>query len=357
MPQKPKLFFICENCIVHYCLLPEKGLFLARLRRGGYNINVYSKDFEEMKKKFIAAFKKQTVGLSNQDGIICTAERRNSCDISFGTYGEQWLETKKKLVKPSTFKEYKRVFYNDVVPLYGELKLNDITRAMIQNDLLRIFDATPKKAEKMQLMLSCIFNMAEEDYQIRSPMKKVVLPFREAKKGSALTKAEEYVLINYCVSKPELKASSALLVLYLFGLRTSELKTVKVLDDNWIEVITSKELLGKNEVIRKIPVTAFARRYLKYIDFEVAKNTIPKTISSAIGRIFPKGKVTPHHPHELRYTFITRCKECGVNPELVMLWDGHEEDKDVKSSKVDRGYTDYSEEYQLEQARLVDYEI
>lgn len=183
------------------------------------------------------------------------------------------------------------------------------------------------------------------------------LPFREAKKGSAFTKSEEYVLTDYCVSKPDLKASSALLVLYLFGLRTSELKTLKMLDDNWIEVTTSKELLGKNEVRRKIPVTAFARRYIKYIDFEAAKNTIPKTITSAIARIFPKTKVKPHHPHELRYTFITRCKECGVNPELVMLWDGHEEDKDVKSSKVDRGYTDYSEEYQLEQAQLVDYEI
>lgn len=354
MPKKSKLFFIWENYIVHYCLLPEKGLFLARLRRGGYNIIVYSKDYEAMKKKFIAEFNKQTAGLPNQ---TCRIEHHNSCDILFGTYGEQWLEIKRQMVKPSTFKEYVRAFNRDVVPLYGGLKLTDITRAMLQNDLLRIFDTTPKKAEKMHLMLSCIFNMAEEDYQIRNPMKKVVLPFREAKKGSALTKSEERVLTDYCVSKPDLKASSALLVLYLFGLRTSELKTLKVLNDKWIEVTTSKELLGKNEVRRKIPVTAFARRYLKYIDFEVAKNTIPKTITSAIARIFPKDKVKPHHPHELRYTFITRCKECGVNPELVMLWDGHEEDKDVKSSKVDRGYTDYSEEYQLEQAQLVDYEI
>lgn len=356
MPKKSKLFFICENYIVHYCLLPEKGLFLARLRRDGYNVVVYSKDYEEMKKKFIAEFNKQTGGLPNPANVI-RIEQHNCCDILFGTYGKQWLETKKSMVKPSTFKEYERAFYRDVVPLYGKFKLKDITRAMLQKDLLRIFETTPKKAEKMQLMLSCIFNMAEEDYQIRNPMKKVVLPFREAKKGSALTKAEEATLINYCVSKPNLKASSALLVLYLFGLRTSELKTLKVLDDNWIEVITSKELLGRNEVPRKIPVTAFARRYIKYINFGVAKNTIPKTITSAIARIFPKDKVKPHHPHELRYTFITRCKECGVNPELVMLWDGHEEDKDVKSSKVDRGYTDYSEEYQLEQAQLVDYEI
>ena len=354
MSKKSKLFFICENYIVHYSLLPEKGLFLARLRRGGYNVIVYSKNYEAMKKKFIGEFNKQTVGLPNQ---TCRTEHHSNCDILLGTYGEQWLETKKKMVKPSTFHEYERVFNRDVVPRYGELKLKDITRAMLQNDLLRIFETTPKKAEKMQLMLSCIFNMAEEDYQIRNPMKKVELPFREAKKGSALTKAEENVLTNYCVSKSELKASSAIFVLYLFGLRTSELKTLEVLNDNWIEVTTSKELLGKNEVRRKIPITPFARRYLAYIDFEVAKNTIPKTITSAMARIFPKDKVKPHHPHELRYTFITRCKECGVNPELVMLWDGHEEDKDVKSSKVDRGYTDYSEEYQLEQAQLVDYEI
>ena len=105
MPKKSKLFFICENYIVHYCLLPEKGLFLARLRRGGYNVIVYSKDYEAMKKKFIVEFNKQTAGLPNQ----IKTERHNSCEILFGAYGEQWLETKKKMVKPSTFKEYERV--------------------------------------------------------------------------------------------------------------------------------------------------------------------------------------------------------------------------------------------------------
>lgn len=57
------------------------------------------------------------------------------------------------------------------------------------------------------------------------------------------------------------------------------------------------------------------------------------------------------------YTFITRCKECGVNHELVMLWDGHKDDKEVKTSKVDRGYTDYSEEYVLSEAEKVNYEF
>ena len=102
MPKKSKLFFICENYIVYYCLLPEKGLFLARLRRDGYNIIVYSKDYETMKRKFIAKFNKKTGVLPTSETVV-RIDQHNSCDILFGAYGGQWLETKKQMVKPSTF--------------------------------------------------------------------------------------------------------------------------------------------------------------------------------------------------------------------------------------------------------------
>ena len=38
-----------------------------------------------------------------------------------------------------------------------------------------------------------------------------------------------------------------------------------------------------------------------------------------------------------------------------MLWVGHSFDKDVKSSAVDRGYTDYSKEYLVQEAQKIDY--
>ena len=41
--------------------------------------------------------------------------------------------------------------------------------------------------------------------------------------------------------------------------------------------------------------------------------------------------------------------------EAVMLWAGHSFDKDVKSSAVDRGYTDYSQEYLVQEAQKIDY--
>ena len=115
---------------------------------------------------------------------------------------------------------------------------------------------------------------------------------------------------------------------------------------------TSKTKMGRSEVSRSIPFTPVFRRVLPYVDFEKAKNTNVNTIYTTFKRLFPN-----HHTHELRYNFITRAKECGVSGEVVMLWDGHSGDKDVKTSAVDRGYTDYSKEYILTEAEKVNYDL
>ena len=164
-----------------------------------------------------------------------------------------------------------------------------------------------------------------------------------------MTLEEEKKLVDYCIENRNHVTTSALLVLLYTGLRRSELATIKLLD-GWIECDTSKERMGRNVVKRRIPFTPMLKDVLQYINFKSAIEVNFNGLRSALKRVLPNHKV-----HELRYTFITRCKECGVNPEIVMLWDGHESDKDVKSSKIDRGYTDYSTDYQLKQAELVRY--
>ena len=135
-------------------------------------------------------------------------------------------------------------------------------------------------------------------------------------------------------------------------MRRSELQTLRIIDENWLECDTSKEKMGNDVVPRRIPITPMMRKVLPYIDFEKAIQTNVNTINTTIKRLFPN-----HHTHELRYTFITRCKECGINHELVMLWDGHSFDKDVKTSVIDRGYTDYSEKYALTEAEKFNYAL
>ena len=93
------------------------------------------------------------------------------------------------------------------------------------------------------------------------------------------------------------------------------------------------------------------KKIMGMIDFEKVKTANKDTVRDRVKRVFPN-----RHIHEFRYTFITRSKECGVNPEVVMLWVGHESDGDVKTSRVDRGYTTYSDEYLLAEMSKIDYE-
>ena len=345
MPESIRKIFIANNYIVNY-RITSNGYFEARIRRKGMYIEASGRDFETMRKRFmdrLATFYAQPTVTA--EPAISSTPTANT--ILFGDYGREWLKIKEQTTKPSTFKEYERSFRVDLEPTFGKKPLADITRNDLQNYLFGIVGENKhRKAEKLALMLHCIFDMAAEDYDIPSPMKKVVLPAYQTKKGEALTKDEEARLVNYCKSHREVEGTDALLVLLYFGLRKSELKTIQVLDGKWLQCETSKERLGQNVVLRKIPFTPQVKKILPYIDFEKAKNTNLNTISTRMKRLLPN-----HHPHELRHTFISRCKEAGVASEVVSIWAGHSLSGTITSTV----YTHYSEEFQMKEAEKVVY--
>lgn len=346
MPESIRKIFIANNYIVNY-RITSNGYFEARIRRKGMYIEASGRDFETMRKRFmdrLAAFygRPSIQQIEETPAPVATAKT-----VLFRDYGREWLKIKEQTTKPSTFKEYERSFRVDLEPAFGCKPLADITRTDLQNYLFGIVGENKhRKAEKLALMLNCIFDMAAEDYDIPSPMKKVVLPAYQAKKGEALTKDEEARLVNYCKSHKNVEGSDALLVLLYFGLRKSELKSIEIINNQWLQCETSKERLGQNVVFRKIPFTPQARKILPYIDFERAKNTNLNTISTRMKRLLPN-----HHPHELRHTFISRCKEAGVLSEVVSIWAGHSLSGTITSTV----YTHYSEEFQLKEAEKVVY--
>lgn len=346
MPESVRKIFIANNYIVNY-RITSNGYFEARIRRKGMYIEASGRDFETMRKRFmdrLAAFYEHPPiqQIEEPPTPIVTAKA-----VLFGDYGREWLKIKEQTTKSSTFKEYERSFRVDLEPTFGGKPLADITRNDLQNYLFGIVGENKhRKAEKLALMLNCIFDMAAEDYDIPSPMKKVVLPAYQTKKGEALTKDEEARLVNYCKSHKNVEGSDALLVLLYFGLRKSELASISIIDNQWLQCETSKERLGQNVVLRKIPFTTMARKVLPYIDFERAKHTNLNTISTRMKRLLPN-----HHPHELRHTFISRCKEAGVASEVVSIWAGHSLSGTITSTV----YTHYSEEFQLKEAEKVVY--
>lgn len=347
MPEHIRKIFIANNYIVNY-RITSNGYFEARIRRKGMYIEASGRDFETMRTRFmqkLAAFYDRPAGQQQIEEI--TPEIPTAQNILFGDYGRDWLKIKEQTTKPSTYKEYERSFRVDLEPMFGNRVLAEITRNELQNYLFGIVGENKhRKAEKLALMLNCIFDMAAEDFSIPSPMKKVVLPNYQTKKGQALTSDEEERLIKYCKSHREVEGTDALLVLLLFGLRKSELASLEIIDGKWLQCETSKERLGQNIVLRKIPFTPQAKKYLPFIDFEKAKKANLNTISTRMKRLLPE-----RHPHELRHTFISRCKECGVQSEVVSIWAGHSLSGTITSTV----YTHYSEEFQLKEAEKVIY--
>ena len=349
MPEKYRRIFACEDRIIPYRF--HKGVYEAHYRRDGFKVFACAKDFKEMCEKFTAKLLEQ---MNGKRPLPMPSKGKEAApghsDARFADYLREWLEIKRKTCKESTVKEYERLSSVNLLPVFGDKAITDISRQELQSYLFRFIDeGKHRTAEKLYQVLCCIFDLACEDLHILSPMKKIVLPYYEPKKGSALTKEEEKTLVEWCIEHRDNEASSALLVLLYFGLRRSELKTISV-EDEMLTCTTSKTKMGRSEIKRSIPFSPVFRRVLQYVDFEKAKHTNVNTIYTTFKRLFPH-----RHTHELRYNFITRAKESGCNLEAVMIWAGHSFDKDVVSSAVDRGYTDYSQEYLIKEAQKIDY--
>lgn len=342
MPDKYRKIFACKDIIVPYRIRKD-GVYEARVRKKDLHIEVSSRDLPTLKKKFLQALEEY----EQREAII----NMKPADMkrNFGRYTQDWLNVKQHLVKATTFAEYSRLCNCNLIPAFGEMDLMYITREMLQNYLLEfVKQGKNRTAEKLSDILRVIFDLASDDFNFPSPMRKVVLPKYQVKSGTALTKAEEKVLVNYCLENREHAGCDALIMLLYFGMRRSELSTMKLVDDKWLEVETSKERLGRNVVIRRIPITPMARKYMALIDFEKAKSTNINTIATTLKRILPT-----HHTHELRHTFISRCKESGVSSEVVSIWAGHS----LTGTITTTVYTHYSDEFQLKEAEKVVYEL
>ncbi len=338
MPTKYAGAFAVNDMVVYY-RLKERGVYEARYHKGGIHIEVSSKDLTKLKQKFIDKL--------THYGEDSKEKKRDPNVKLFKEYADEWLNIKRVTTKQSTYTEYVRMLERDILPTFGETPVTEIDRSALQSYLMTYIDrGVLRMAHKIHLMLKCIFDMIADDYNIPTPMRKVVVPNYESKHGTAFTYEEEKKLVDYCLSTLHKDASHAYLVLLYAGLRRSELASINVIDGTWLECETSKERMGKNVVKRKIPFTPMMKRVLPYIDFEKAKRANLNTLQTTLRRICPG-----HHPHELRHTFVSRCKESGVLSEVVSIWAGHS----LSGTITTTVYTHYSEEFQLREAEKVDY--
>lgn len=173
MPDSIKKLFVVEDKIVSYRFI--RGVYQARFRREGYNIEVASKDFGEMKRKFLVKLMQAEKDKEKQKFPL------------FKDFIADWLKAKKHLVKETTFTGYVNLLNHDILPRFGEMSLNEITWQDVQDFLFAFVEAGKNRtAQKSRQLLAAVFDVAHDDYNIKSPVKNVLLPHYEVEKGKAL---------------------------------------------------------------------------------------------------------------------------------------------------------------------------
>ena len=84
-----------------------------------------------------------------------------------------------------------------------------------------------RTAQKIKVLMTAMFDVICDDYDIKSPMRKIVLSHYEAKKGNAFTKAEEKQIIDFCAANRQFAGNSALLLLLYTGMRVGEIDSME----------------------------------------------------------------------------------------------------------------------------------
>lgn len=266
----------------------------------------------------------------------------NGVPATFTAFTMYYFENfrKKKVAEKTYYSDLKR-FNRYLQPHFKETPLRKIVPKDCQTLIESIEQAGKgKTADEIFSLLSVIFKMAIKHSIIsHNPLDIIFHVQHERKHGKALTKQEEITL------KTALSGSTFLptfMLLLYTGLRPNELATVKI-DGNFIIAVNSKRKHKRVEY-KRIPVSPMLAPYLAGVD------TLNLSSADYLRRKF-KEILPDHILYDLRTTFYSRCKECGISEHACSAFMGH------SLGALGNAYTDLSDEYLIKQMQKFTYDL
>ena len=103
-----------------------RGMYQIRFNRDGFHINIASKNQKDLKKKFIIKFNEQEKAMRKTPFIK--------------DYAIEWLQFIKHIIKKCTYEDYLCTWRTHIIPAFGQLRLDELTRKDIQNYLYMLTD-------------------------------------------------------------------------------------------------------------------------------------------------------------------------------------------------------------------------
>ena len=332
MPKSFRKEFRADGCTAHVRKRKcgkNSYTYDIRYKKNGYNISVTNKNLETAKKLFIEKLKtakpivkKVTPFSTLHTFTVYYFEKFRLPKVSTLTYNADWHRYK-----------------NYIQPVFGDKQFNDITPEHCQNLIDEITaQGKGKTAEEIYSLLSIIFKGAiAHGLMDKNPLVLVVKLKHEGKHGTALTKDEERLLLD---AYPNTKYQTVFALALYTGLRPNEYNTAKI-EGNFIVAVNSKRK-NKRVEYKKIPITPMLKPYVQGIDsFEDINRDVIREKFKA---------VLPNHIlYDMRTTFYSRLKECGIADAARDEFVGH------SLGALGNAYTDLSDEYLLKEGAKFKY--
>lgn len=257
---------------------------------------------------------------------------KNGVPTTFNAFATYYFNNFRiKQVKENTFRADFYRYKNYLQPYFKEKPIKQITPLDCQKLLDSIKEqGKGKTADEIYSLMSIIFKMAIKHSIISNNPLDVILHIKHDKEhGSALTKDEELRLKSALQGNKHLQP--IMLLLYT-GLRPNELKSAKI-NGNFIIAENSKRKNRKVEY-KKIPISKMLAPYIKdgldVYNYEymrkIFKNILPN-----------------HILYDLRRTFYSRCKECGLSEHAIKEFMGH------SLGEIGNAYTSLSDTFLIQE--------
>ena len=273
--------------------------------------------------------------------------KRNNTTIptNFESFSLFYFETfRKRKVSERTYRNDMYRLKGVIFPVLGKMDITKITPSHCQNLLDNLMrQGKGKTAVEAFNLLSCILkNAIAHSIVQKNPLSLVIKPTYDQEHGVSLSKEEE----NLLLSSLKDEYLTAIAIMLFCGLRPNELTNREYppkIEGNFIKAINSKQ--HKKDIMnvqyKYIPISI---RLAPYINGNIPKIPNDQQLRKAFNAILPQHKL-----YDLRTTFYSRCKECGVDQRAIDEFMGH------SLGKIGNAYTNLSFDFLLREGKKIKY--
>lgn len=280
---------------------------------------------------------------------VCCSPAAFVDDFTFGSFTEQWMESRKTEVRSSTLKKYRISLNKYLLPAFRIKRLQEITPLDLdrfQNDLILTHHLSPVSVGQILTVFKMIYRFGFTSRNMEVPALRIRPIRKHQPQMRVLTRVEQKKLCSYLLEHMNLPSFSIYLALTT-GLRLGELCALR-----WKDIRIDDEVLMIHHSLQRVdtpedqsasktalhlvdPKTDTSRRLIPLtpkalqlcIQFQQpgdifltsgsCKPMDPRTLQNHFYRIARLCGIENVHFHTLRHTFATRCVEESVDIKCI----------------------------------------